>query len=632
MTATLSPSTRRTVLQTFTKKYSLQLHASSLTFIAGILEQHDLLHTEPGSSDEESQKDAVEMLAKGCLDLGVLEEASGAGSSMITAQQLQHVYSQLIADGDNAAAGPSRNGLSTDASDTMNGSHHGHKDDILAEDSAAPPQRFFDVIDAFEMPKVEWDPVSKAFVKQSGKPSALPPPLSKPLALRQRLQSLRALVLRNENFCPPLPGINRSRGGAQNTWMKLTSTSNLLGRPNGRFLLFGLLTTTSDGRLCLEDEDGRVLLDVENAVPGEGIFTLGSLVLVEGRYADEGKGEMLYVHAIGHPPSETRTRAKEMYGHVDFTGKGAVSAKEERSLSISLQTHHPDLSFVVLSDLHLDVPSTMHSLRAVLKGYIDADFVPFLFIFCGNFLSEEGRRQADGGLGKYQDGFQTLANLLCTFPTLFASSYLLFIPGPSDPYSTTILPRPRLPSLLIDTFHQRISGKLNIALEHVSSRLLFKSNPCRIRFWGKEIVVFRDEIAERLKRNSIPFGSSQSSTVNIGHQGSGEEGAANTFKEGTLRKFLVSTLLDQSHLCPLSQQARPIFWELDHTLRLYPMPNALIIPSSTSPNFGMTYEGCHVINPGSFLSASTSNGAAIAGWTTYYPTSGKGERSELPRS
>lgn len=113
--------------------------------------------------------------------------------------------------------------------------------------------------------------------------------------------------------------------------MKLTSTSNLLGRPNGRFLLFGMLTTTSDGRLCLEDEDGRVDLDMTDAVPGEGIFTLGSLVLVEGRYADEGEGERLFVNAIGHPPSETRKRAREMYGHVDWTGKGTVSAKEEVS-------------------------------------------------------------------------------------------------------------------------------------------------------------------------------------------------------------------------------------------------------------------------------------------------------------
>ena len=162
--ATLSPATRRLVLQTFTKKYSLQLHASSLTFIAGILQEHDLLQVEPGSELQESQNDAIEMLAKGCLDLGVLEEG-GAGSNMIKAQQLQHVYSQLVADGDNASAGPSRSGLASGLDADINLPESTAREAFLAEEQSAPPERFFDIIDSFDMPKVEWDPVSKSFVK-----------------------------------------------------------------------------------------------------------------------------------------------------------------------------------------------------------------------------------------------------------------------------------------------------------------------------------------------------------------------------------------------------------------------------------------------------------------------------------
>lgn len=336
--------------------------------------------------------------------------------------------------------------------------------------------------------------------------SILPPPLAKPLATRSRLQALRALVLRNENFCPPLPGTVRSRG-AEDTWMKLTSTSNLLGRPNGRFLLFGILTSTPDGRWCLEDEDGRVELDLTDAVPGEGIFTLGGLVLVEGRYADEGEeGQRFHVHAIGHPPSETRSRAREMYGHIDWTGKGVISLKEERSLDASLQKHHPDVSFVVLSDLHLDVPRTFHSLKAVLRGYIDADFVPFLFVFCGNFLSEEGRRKADGGLTKYNEAFNALAELLATFPSLFTKSRFLFVPGPLDPYATPILPRKALPKLLSDPFIDRLSTRLNTSRSRVIECVQFVSNPCRVRFWGKELVIFRDDLLERMRRNGVSIG------------------------------------------------------------------------------------------------------------------------------
>lgn len=38
---------------------------------------------------------------------------------------------------------------------------------------------------------------------------------------------------------------------------------------------------------------------------------------------------------------------------------------------------------------------------------------------------------------------------------------------------------------------------------------------------------------------------------------------------------LVSTILDQAHLSPMTQQVRPISWEHDHALRLYPMPTTV---------------------------------------------------------
>jgi DNA polymerase epsilon subunit 2 len=89
--------------------------------------------------------------------------------------------------------------------------------------------------------------------------------------------------------------------------LQLTSTTNLLGRRGQRFLLFGMLCTSSDGRYALEDADGMVGLDMEDAIPGEGIFTEGSMVLVEGEYTDE---ERIRVFALGHPPSEPRESAR----------------------------------------------------------------------------------------------------------------------------------------------------------------------------------------------------------------------------------------------------------------------------------------------------------------------------------
>jgi DNA polymerase epsilon subunit 2 len=54
--------------------------------------------------------------------------------------------------------------------------------------------------------------------------------------------------------------------GDRSNYLKLTSTRNLLGRAGQLFLLFGMLSRDPKGRLCLEDGEGRVVLDMEDAV------------------------------------------------------------------------------------------------------------------------------------------------------------------------------------------------------------------------------------------------------------------------------------------------------------------------------------------------------------------------------
>ena len=88
----------------------------------------------------------------------------------------------------------------------------------------------------------------------------------------------------------------------------------------------------------------------------------------------------------------------------------------------------------------------------------------------------------------------------------------------------------------------------------------------------------------------------------------------------------MQTILDQAHLIPLPSTVRPILWEYDHALRLYPMPTTLILADKYSP-YELTYElgpdaSAHVFNPGSFV----ANGF---GWTTYSVSERKAEQSEL---
>ena len=57
---------------------------------------------------------------------------------------------------------------------------------------------------------------------------------------------------------------------------QLTSTRNLLGRQGQLFLLFGMLSRDPEGRLCLEDGEGTVVLDMEDAVGSPSAIPTGS--------------------------------------------------------------------------------------------------------------------------------------------------------------------------------------------------------------------------------------------------------------------------------------------------------------------------------------------------------------------
>ena len=68
-------------------------------------------------------------------------------------------------------------------------------------------------------------------------------------------------------------------------------------------------------------------------------------------------------------------------------------------------------------------------------------------------------------------------------------------------------------------------------------------------------------------------------------------------------------MIDQSHLTPFPLQVAPTYWSYDHTLRLYPLPTAVVLcdTSGWGP-FKVTYEGCCVINTGSLLRVDQGDG------------------------
>ena len=68
-----------------------------------------------------------------------------------------------------------------------------------------------------------------------------------------------------------------------------------------------------------------------------------------------------------------------------------------------------------------------------------------------------------------------------------------------------------------------------------------------------------------------------------------------------LTELLAYSILDQAHLCPLPLESRPIYWELDYTLRLSPLPHLLVLADKVD-QYHYLYKDCNVVNPGSFSS------------------------------
>ncbi|KAF8592440.1 epsilon DNA polymerase [Ramaria rubella] len=525
--------------QVFFSKYKNTLGPQVISFVEDLLDRHNVDDDEVAGSVEHlareyNRQDDAEMVVR--LDI------------------LQRVY------------------------DTMQTSQTTRDHDFLEDKLDTEGQLFF--IDAFEMPMWHWSPERSTFERASRKLTVSGSPDSRVLAIRDRLNIIKQTILRNDNFSP------RPFGGGREKFLRLSSTKDLLGRAGIDFLLLGMLAHNQEGNLCLEDLDGRVALDLSNgAHTSEGFFTEGCFALVEGTYTDE---EQLIVNAIGHPPCERRAETRDIYGHIDFLGKGATTVLEDNRLAEQL-SEHTQLTFFVMSDLWLDHPRTLDGIHKLFHNCIENNWLPKVFIMCGNFSSRGVAKGNGRSIMRYQDDFDALADLIASYPLITRTCHFVFVPGPQDLCSSAVLPRrPLLPC-----FTARLKAKI--------PKVCFASNPCRIKFFGQEIVVFREDMMARMLRNLVGL------KPNAGND--------------DLKRYLVQSIIDQCHLSPLTTQIQPTLNEYEHSLRLYPMPNSLVLADKYE-RYELTYEGCHVFNPGSFLGTSY-------GFSTYYPATGKSESSEL---
>ncbi|THC95501.1 hypothetical protein EYZ11_005016 [Aspergillus tanneri] len=333
-------------------------------------------------------------------------------------------------------------------------------------------------------------------------------------------------------------------------------------------------------------------------------------------------------------------------GWVDFLGLGSERAQGSRMRQIQARCleYMRDgfespcrLKIAIMSEVNLDDMKTVDALRKLFNLYNDLPLAerPMVFILIGNFVQKTTiNGSGKAGSIEYKEYFDSLAGVLSDFPYLLQHSTFIFVPGDSDPWSSAFaagaaspVPRPAIPGLFTSRV-KRVFAMANSELDRPQSsgpigEAIWTSNPSRLTLFGPihDIAIFRDDISGRLRRSAVNIkqdvdntGAATEEDLNPQDQmiSAAPEDRTENPRTGvntlpapsavlTARK-LVKTILDQGTLSPFPLSLRPVLWDYVSSLQLYPLPTGLILADAEAEPFCMTYEGCHVMNPGKLTS------------------------------
>jgi DNA polymerase epsilon subunit 2 len=433
----------------------------------------------------------------------------------------------------------------------------------IDDNSLASTMEYFVLVNAFEAPKLVWNAVKK-MIERVESPSSLTlhgTAADRLSMSRERFQLLEFRLLRNEAFAPVLLSASTSRH-------KVTPLESLWGSAHVPHLVFGQLSQIREGQYALEDLKSHVPVDLTRATIGPGLFTEGCVVLAEGVMTRE---DVFQVTSLKMPPIEPR--ALTLQRGVSEPPFKSVDRRQRNRIE-HYESLHRGNSLVILSDVWLDKAAVFEKLQQLLQTYASSVEVPRVICLLGNFVSDVRMP-----LSMQLPLFAALGRAVAHSRLAERGVRFVFVPGPQDLVfnSGAVLPRPPLLRVLQDALLQ--SSGLN-SPPHPQSHVFFATSPTRIHYCTKEIVLMREDIVARLHRHCVVRPSACADTDELAAQ-------------------VVHTLLAQAHLSPLPLSVCPIYWCYDHALRLYPLPDFLILADRCSP-YSVRLADCACCNPSSF--------------------------------
>lgn len=316
----------------------------------------------------------------------------------------------------------------------------------------------------------------------------------------------------------------------------MISTIDSLIGSRGEKIVLGILTKNDGKNWILEDLNSSIKLEFCSPERNSGFFCEGCILLVQG----ESHDGIFKVSCIAHPPLSCLP--SEAY------------AGTEQNWTIPW----PDHSYIVyISEAHLDDARVLAHLDKLFLGYSSHSNI--MFVFIGNFSS-----QKEPDVYNYNSMFDNLVQIIQKYEKLVETCMWVFIPGPNDPGVLGFMPK------------RAISPRLALALENLKKSKM-SSNPTKISFCGKKIIVVRTEQLRKMQRNTA---------IEVNYEENKEPEA-----------HLAHTVLKQGHLCPSLHT--PVIPDYDYALRIDQSLDFLCIAESTK-SFIYKIEGVTVFNPGHF--------------------------------
>lgn len=399
-------------------------------------------------------------------------------------------------------------------------------------------------------------------------------------AMRQRYLLARSRCLRSGVYRGDL-----KRHLVGDALVPLLPTTALEGLgPQVEVGLLGLLSKQANG-VFLEDLYGRIKV-APPTVAGTPPHYIGSgfMVVAIGRWVHS----TLQVQRFCLPPAEHRGEAA---ASLAYNQDAFGLAPADRAAAMQVESRGMRVAITFLAHVHLDKPATMRHLAFFfdkMQERGEQELADTTFVLAGNFSSFS---TTYGDVSHLPNVFEASDTLQALFDSLGACiathapaaaqhSQFILVPGPNDlTLLQGFLPQHPLASKFVKGLKSRVK-KVTLA-----------PNPCRIRFYTHEMVVFRRDFLRAFQEAEREFSPPLTPSPSV----SGVA-APTTFDR------IAKTIIDEAHLVPEAQES--ILWKLDDALRLSVLPHTLLLCDSTE-QWECFYKGVHVINPGSFAVNTT---------------------------